>query len=58
MMAAPDYRARADGIARGVPLLGTPLVASWNPSLREAMRIAVHEEAILEPLLTAVAGLR
>jgi uncharacterized protein (TIGR02679 family) len=57
MMAARDYRAAADRIAGGVPLLGTAVEASWDTALTEAMRsrgIAGHEEAVLEPLLEAV----
>jgi uncharacterized protein (TIGR02679 family) len=61
MMAAHEYRAAADSIAGGVPLVGTSVIASWDITLTDAMRsygIAVHEEAVLEPLLAAVTDMR
>jgi uncharacterized protein (TIGR02679 family) len=54
-MSAADYRAgvRPDGL----PLQGTPVEPSWDGELGAAMRehgVAVHEEAVLDTLLTAL----
>ena len=57
MVAARDYRAAADGIGGGIPLVGTSVVASWDSTLTDAMcalGIVIQEQAVLEPLLEAV----
>lgn len=55
LMAAPDYLA---GAARTrLALDGTPVQPSWDPALGAAMAengVAVHEEVVLDAILTAV----
>ncbi len=57
LMSAGDYlcRVRADA-----PVLqGAPVAAVWDDALEAAMRergVAVHEEAVLEPLIAALPG--
>ncbi|GLY06924.1 MULTISPECIES: TIGR02679 family protein [Actinoplanes] len=55
-MSTDDYRSRA---GRGIPLLGTPATAPWDPPLTEAMTEtgqAVMEERLLDVLLTDITG--
>jgi uncharacterized protein (TIGR02679 family) len=55
-LGADQYLAALHG--PGVPLLGTPVEPVWDPELGAAMRhhgVAVHEEAVLEDLLAALA---
>jgi uncharacterized protein (TIGR02679 family) len=54
LMDAGDYRAAARRGPVALELSGTPVPASWDPALSEAMRrlgVAVHEEAVLDDLL-------
>jgi uncharacterized protein (TIGR02679 family) len=55
-MGADQYLAALHGPR--LPLLGTPIEPRWDPELGAAMRhhgVAVHEEAVLEDLLAALA---
>jgi uncharacterized protein (TIGR02679 family) len=55
-MGADQYLAALHGPR--LPLLGTPIEPVWDPELGAAMRhhgVAVHEEAVLEDLLAALA---
>jgi uncharacterized protein (TIGR02679 family) len=56
-MGADDYLAALHGPQ--LPLSGPPVEPGWDPELGAAMRhhgMAVHEEAVLDELLNAVAG--
>jgi len=59
LMAAPDYERSAVGGSPSarLALAGRPVEPVWDPELGAAMRhrgIAVHEEAVLDDLLTAL----
>jgi len=59
LMSTPAYEAAAR--PDGLPLSGTPVEACWDAELAPAMRahgVAVHEEAVIETLLQAVADAR
>jgi len=55
LMAAADYQAAARSGRATLDLTGVPVAASWDPALATAMArlgVAVHEEAVLDDLLT------
>ncbi len=55
-MTTDDYRA---AVNKGAPLNGSPIPAIWDPRLEAAMiasAVAVHEEAVIESLLSDLAA--
>ena len=55
LMSATDYQAAARSGRATLDLTGVPVAASWDPALATAMArlgVAVHEEAVLDDLLT------